>query len=49
MNSSIKRISNSNDLSLHEALKNSYSKNSKENMKGLLQVGFTYYVACLNS
>ena len=34
MNSSIKRITNSNDLSLHEALKNSYSKNPKENMKG---------------
>ena len=34
MNSSIKRITNSNDLSLHEALKNSYSKNPKDNMKG---------------
>jgi hypothetical protein len=34
MYSSVKRISNSNDLSLHEALKNSYSKNPKETMKG---------------
>ena len=36
MYSSVKRISNSKDLSLHEALKNNYSKNPKENMKGFV-------------